>query len=119
MKKAIFAGLAATAVLTVAPAAAWAGGKHGGGGGSTTQMGCTLSASSLGTPLTVAGSGYTPGAQYTLNWIWPNSVGEMATAVTADSSGHISQSSYADWSGSYTVQVLYSGRQVASCSISV
>ena len=115
MKK-LLAGLAITASVAIAPTAAFAAGKHA---GSASQMGCSLSASGVGSALTLSGSGYTPGATYIVDWVWPNGNGEAASSVTADPSGNISTSLYANWAGSYTDNVLFGGKQVASCSTTV
>jgi hypothetical protein len=123
----ILAGVVTAAVLTLVPVSAsvaQAQGKHGGGGGgggaNASQMGCTLSGSTMGGPLVLSGSGYTPGASYVVNMLWNNDTStEGATVVTADPSGNIRLSGYADYAGTYTDNIMSGRSQVATCSTTV
>ena len=100
---------------------AHAAGKHGGGGPQSSTMTCTASAAGVGAPLYVTGSGYRAGASYIVEFFWPNNGGEGVTSAMADSSGNIALSSYAYWSGSYTVNVAQTenGTPLATCATAV
>ena len=114
MKK-LIAVLASTAALTAAPTAAFAVNKHG---GTTSQMGCTLAGTTLGAALDLSGSGYTPGAPYGVIFNWPD--GSAAGIGTyANSSGGLSVSETAYYSGTTVADVTSSGKVVASCSATV
>ncbi len=83
---------------------------------------CLVSPTTLGGTLTIAGSGYTPGASYVVNITWPNGIGTMGTGVTADVSGSWSTSLWAYYAGQYLVNVdAATGNHalVASCSTTV
>jgi hypothetical protein len=116
MKKAIFAGLAAAAVLTVAPAAAFAGGKHG-AGTNAPQAGCTISGTSVGAPITLTGSGFAPSSPYGVVFTWSDG---SATGVGtySDSSGNLSVAETA-YSATIVVTVQTGDKSVAACSTTV
>jgi hypothetical protein len=83
---------------------------------------CTLSGTtSGGAPLTLTGSGYTPGDSYLADFLWPNgTAGGFAAA--ADPAGDIQVDTYAWSSGTYTVDVYStqgSQAELATCSIAV
>lgn len=117
MKK-LVAGLAVVSSLAIAPATAFAAGKHGGSTGASSQAGCTLSASGVGATLILNGTGFSPGASYGVAFVWPNGSGSD-TAATADSSGDLYAQDWAYWSGSYSAMVSSGGKVVASCSTTV
>lgn len=100
-------------ILNYSPVAS----KHHGGSSSST--GCTMSTASLGGPLVVSGSGYTPGGSYAVAMTWPyGGTGDLLT--TANSSGQITVYTTATWAGSYTANVLSSrGAILATCSETV
>ena len=80
---------------------------------------CAMSPATAGSTLTVTGSGYTPGGKYAVAMTWPyGGTGDLLT--TADSSGNLSVSTWAYWSGTYSARVLDSrGNTMASCSETV
>jgi hypothetical protein len=80
---------------------------------------CTMSTASLGGPLTVSGSGYSPGASYAVRMTWPyGGTGDLLT--NANASGQISLTTQALWSGTYKASVVDSkGTVIASCSETV
>ena len=88
--------------------------KHG--AQSTAQ--CSLAGSTVGGTLVLSGAGYTPGATYVADFLWPNgTTGGFPT--TADNSGNIRVSTYAWWAGTYTANVMTSGSKshaVATCT---
>jgi hypothetical protein len=71
-----------------------------------TDLGVTLSVTQLGDPIVMAGAGFVPGVTYGVNWIWPDDVGQYGQVVTADEAGRISKASWADWYGTYRVDVV-------------
>ena len=85
------------------------------------SAGCTLTGSAKGAPLTLTGSGYSPGATYSVDFVWPN--GSMGgVGATANSAGAISVSTYAWWAGTYKAEV-FSGSgnkgMMATCSTTI
>jgi hypothetical protein len=90
--------------------------SHHNAAGST---GCTMSAASLGGPLTISGSGYAPGGSYAVAMTWPyGGTGDLLT--TANASGQLSLTTRALWSGTYRATVLSSrGAAMATCSVTV
>lgn len=82
-------------------------------------MSCSMSPATVGGQLTVSGSGYAAGSNYLVNFSWPYG-GSGETAVTADSTGAWSTTTWANWSGTYNVSVLNSkGGVLATCSETV
>jgi hypothetical protein len=116
--------LAAAAAATLAgalsvPAIA---AKPQGGGGAAGTANCVLAAAGVGQTLTVNGTGYAPNTSFRVQYIWPNSAGTSDTGVWSDATGAIYGSSYAYWSGRYTVNVYgTSGSKplLATCSLTV
>jgi hypothetical protein len=93
------------------------GGHHG--GGTTSTAACTLSPATLGGLLIISGSGFAPGTSYVAQITWPTG-GTGNLPVTADSSGDWSVSTYAWWSGTYTVDVMTTkDALMATCSETV
>ena len=83
---------------------------------------CLISPTTLGGTLTIAGSGYTPAANYVVGIVWPNNIGTMGTGVTADASGSWSTSLWAFYAGQYLVDVYATTGNhplLASCSTTV
>ena len=114
----IIAGVVSAALVAVVPTGvAVAAGKHTGG---ANPPSCVLSTSGLGAPLVLSSSGYKPGTTYGVNFIWPNSAGEAGTVATADATGTITATAYANWTGTYTADVTeITGRVLATCSMTV
>ncbi len=82
---------------------------------------CTLTGSTVGGPLTLTGSGYAPNTDYAAEFQWPSG-GAGTLPANSDSSGAISVSTYAYWSGTYHVSVYTTGHHtqlMASCSTTV
>jgi hypothetical protein len=113
----VAAGTFALALWAGTAAAPAYGARHP--GGSTSQPQCTLSATAVGAPLVLTGSGYAPGASYQVDFVWPGSIGSAGTAAVASSAGDISVFGYAYWSGKYNATVAAGGKAVASCSTTV
>ena len=98
--------------LTAAPAFA-AKPQHG------ADPSCTLTATSVGGSLTLAGGGYTPGASYSGAFNINGNQGG-AFPIVADSSGRITVSTYAWWAGTYSATVSSGkGSPLAACSTTV
>ena len=79
---------------------------------------CTLAGSTVGGALVLSGSGYSPGANYVADFLWPNGT-SGGFPTTADTSGNIRVSTYAWWAGTYTANVMTAGANshlMASCS---
>ena len=116
--RAVLIGAATAAVLTLAGSSgvlAAGGGGHNSGATKT----CTISPAVVGGPMSVSGSGYTPGAKYTVVMTWPYG-GQSDLFATADSSGAWVTNTYAYWSGTYYAKVTNSkGGALASCSQTV
>ena len=82
---------------------------------------CSLSGSTVGGPLVLSGSGFTPGASYIADFFWPNGTSGGFPA-TADSSGNVRVSTYAWWAGTYKAEVMMAGsksQMMASCSTTI
>lgn len=81
----------------------------------------TLACGGVGQLLIATGTGYKPRTNYEIDFIWPSPNGEAGTAVATDDNGDFTDSLYANWSGSYTVQVLdeHTRKVIASASITV
>jgi hypothetical protein len=116
MKKAIFAGLAAATVLTVAPAAAFAGNKHG-GGTNAPQTGCTISGTSVGAPIILTGSGFAPSSPIGVIFTWSDGSATGIGTYT-DGAGNLNVAETA-YSATIVVTVQSSGKTVATCSTTV
>jgi hypothetical protein len=109
---------AAALALGCATSVLAAGGHSSGGGGSTVKT-CSLSPAVVGGPLTISGTGYTPGAKYTIVMTWPYG-GKGDLFATADSTGAWQTNTYAYWAGTYYAQVEGSKSAVlATCSETV
>ena len=80
---------------------------------------CTAASVPLGATLTITGTGQA-GTTYDLAIVWPNNNGTGVTAVTADSTGIWSTSTWAYFSGTYGFQLYTTkGSLLATCSTTV
>jgi hypothetical protein len=84
-----------------------------------TAPACTITAGAAGSLMTISGTGYAAGSNYDAAMTWPPG-GTGDFPVTANSSGAWTVSTYAWWSGTYTVNVLtLKGWHLATCSKTV
>jgi len=80
---------------------------------------CVVTAAGAGSLMTISGTGYAAGNSYAAEMTWPTG-GTGNFPVTANSSGAWTVSTYAWWSGTYTVNVVtLKGTHLATCSKTV
>ncbi len=103
-------------IFAAAPISALAAGTH------KADPNCTISATTVGAPLQVSGSGYQAGKNYEVVVTWPGNNGAAGYAGPADSTGHLYVNTWAGWSGTYVASVYATSgnqAQLATCSATV
>jgi hypothetical protein len=89
------------------------------GATATSSATCAISGATTGSLLTISGTGYRAGTNYTIDITWPNNAGTGAVAVRADASGSWVTTAYAYWTGTYAASVYKPPHEaaLATCSM--